>query len=503
MNSLLLLVSILVGAAIAEGVARTVDDLPLFTLFLPQPIGADTAADHLDEVPRAAGVDRKWFFDSPPPLPNRTRAPEEWERLFQQIEKVHVETGNPFRGGDMFKAWNATLVADPCAHDFFRRAPGRLFIYDALDGLPYPSYRFLQNASGPDNLVTNQFGWRGPPARFARSEKTVRIVFVGASTTVSSHYMPHSYPEFVAHWLGLWARARGLDINFETLNAGREGVDSADIAAIVRQEVVPLRPDLVIYYEGANQFRLESIIRNVPGGAGKRPDEQVAHGTLALWLQQASRYLAIARRIEAATGLLGTPTGGRERPKPDYEVTWPKGLDEFNPDLGRPDLPVNLSAILGDLLRIRTDLADVGSELAISSFIWIVKDGMVLDPIRHRYILEQLNVANYPFHYRELERLAAFQNRVYAKFAATHHLPFIDAARAMPFDPNLFFDAIHKTYPGERMHGWVVFQQLVPIIEKRLASGAWPRPAPVMGEVHPAFVVAPRQITFECQPKAG
>ena len=50
--------------------------------------------------------------------------------------------------------------------------------------------------------------------------------------------------------------------------------------------------------------------------------------------------------------------------------------------------------------------------------------------------------------------------------------------RTMPFDPNLFFDAVHKTYPGERMQAWVTFLLLVPLIEQRLASGAWPKPVP-------------------------
>jgi hypothetical protein len=193
------------------------------------------------------------------------------------------------------------------------------------------------------------------------------------------------------------------------------------------------------------------------------------------------------------------PEGGREWPKPDYKIAWPRGLDEIDPDLGRPDLPVNLSVILGDLDRMRADLAAVDSELVLSSFMWLVKDGMVVNPIRNARILEYLNVYLFPFRYRDLEWLAAFQNRVFAKYAAAHGLAFIDVARGMPFDPDLFTDAIHNTYPGIRMQAWVVLQQLVPIVEKHLASGAWPKPVPVMGSVHPAFAVEPRQITFECK----
>ena len=90
--------------------------------------------------------------------------------------------------------------------------------------------------------------------------------------------------------------------------------------------------------------------------------------------------------------------------------------------------------------------------------MWMVKDGLVLDPVRHKYILEQLNIGNYPFRYRDLERLATFQNRVFAKYAAVHGLPFVDVAGNMPFDPDLFVDAVHTNYAGIRLAAWVILQ---------------------------------------------
>ena len=505
---MLLASSVLLCLVVAEGATRLADELPLVDLPLPKAfdaIGLDTTVAHLDEVPRAAGVARDWFFGDPPPLPNRNRPSREWIELDRLIEMNSQARGNSFRQDfkpwDMFKAWNAAFVGDPCTNSFFSGAPGRLFVFDPPDSSQRPIYRYLPNATMPRGLglVTNQFGWRGPPVRFARSEKTVRIVFVGASTTVGNHSAPYSYPELVGHWLNLWAAAHHPDIQFEVLNAGREAITSPDIAAIVRQEVAPLHPDLVVYYEGANQFQLSTVVKNMPADALARRLEAKSAGIIARWLGDASRYLALARRAQALMGLVELPERGREWPKPDYEIAWPHGLDEVDPDLGRPDLPVNLGAILLDLDHIRTDLAAVDGELVLSSFMWLVKDGMVLNPIRNRLILEYLNVYNFPFRYRDMERLATFQNRVFAKYASTHELAFIDEAHAMPFDPDLFTDAIHNTYPGMRMQAWVVLQQLLPIVQKHLASGAWPKPAPIMGDTHPAFKVEPRQVTFECK----
>ena len=494
-NALLLLASFAFSLIAAEGVARWLDEVPLFDFPLPLPVGQDTAASHLDSLPAVAGVKREWFFDKVPPPP-RQPVPEQWQRWYDQAERVHAETGSMFRGGDMFKVWNTALVPDPCDHIMLRDAPGALFVFDPPDGKPLPPFRFLPNATAPDTLVTNALGWRGGPVAFARSPRTVRIVFVGSSTVVSSHHMPHSFPEFVGHFLDRWARARGLDVRFEVMNAARESISSTGIASIVRQEVVPVRPDLVVYYEGGNQFVLDSIARDVP----RRPptDARAPSGPFARLLKDAARWSVLARRLEAASGLLDQPGGGAEWPKPAYTLEWPAGLDESAPDITRTDLPVNLGIILGDLDRMRTDLAKVDAELAISSFMWMVRDGLVLDPMRHRYILDHLNARYFPFSYRDLARLAAFQNRVFAAYARAHGLPFLDVASVMPLDPNLFFDAVHKTYPGERLQGWVTFLLLVPLIEQKLASGAWPRATPAMPTSHPAFAVPPRLIPVAC-----
>ena len=171
------------------------------------------------------------------------------------------------------------------------------------------------------------------------------------------------------------------------------------------------------------------------------------------------------------------------------------------PTIGRAfaytSLPVSLTEIQRDLDRIRADLATIGSDFALSSFAWMVKDGLVLDPIRHRYILEQLNVSNYPYRYRDLERLVKFQNRLLAKYARVHGIGFIDIAGQLPVDPDLFLDAVHASLAGTRMRGWITFNQLIPLIEKHLADKSWPRPMPSPAPPLPTFT--PRHVTLSCK----
>ncbi|OFW97522.1 MAG: hypothetical protein A3D94_14635 [Alphaproteobacteria bacterium RIFCSPHIGHO2_12_FULL_66_14] len=494
-NVLLVLTSIALSVLVAEAVVRYVDGYAMFAMPLSAPSGSATVGqDALDQVPRAAGVERDWFFTDPPPLPNRRKVPDEWNRLYRLVQD-NPAGGMDFRPSDVFKAWNSVFAGDPCKHRLLHHAPGQLYVYDPPDGTGSPPYRFLPDVTLPTRLVTNQIGWRGAPIEDPRGEKTIRIVFVGSSTTIDAHHLPFSWPEFAGHWLNQWAKAKRLPVRFEVLNAGRESITSTDIAAVVRTEVLPLRPDLVVYYEGGNQFRPASIVDVVPKGSAVRPPQADASPS---WLLMAARYSALIARVQAAVGAAASTVDGHEWPKPDYRVVWPEGLDERDPDLAYPRLPVSLNVIQRDLDRIRTDLATVGSDFAVSSFMWMVKDGLVLNPIRHKYILEQLNVANYPFRYRELERLAAFQNRLLAKYAAVHGLTFVDIARYSPFEPDHFTDAVHTNYAGTRLRGWIVFNQLLPTVEKHLADGSWPRAWPA-GAPSTLPTFTPRQIALACE----
>ena len=168
--------------------------------------------------------------------------------------------------------------------------------------------------------------------------RTVRIVFVGSSTVVDSHELPFSFPEVTGHFLNLWAASKKLDVTFEVLNAARESIGSREIANIVRTEVLPLRPNLVVYYEGGNQFHLQPLLDRVVDAKPKRPGNGL--NVAPKWLQEAARYSALLGRVQAAFGFVSSDLDGREWPKPDYKIVWPDGLDEQAPDLAYPKLQI-------------------------------------------------------------------------------------------------------------------------------------------------------------------
>jgi hypothetical protein len=403
-------------------------------------------------------VEREWFLSSPPPRP----LPQPDADLVERARRYNSDLDPNYEWN-----WNAVVKA-VCRDEHRDRAVFNrfddVFVFRPADGSELPTFRFLQNAIYPTFLRTNRFGWRGDDIPLAKPRRTVRIAFVGASTTIGPHMEPYSYPELVGFWLNRWARARHPDVSFEIINAGREGVKSSSLQAIVRQEIAPVDPDLVVYYEGANQFWPADFITDpLPPrsrSSGPPPD--------ALDV-----YSAIGRRLKRTVKRVVTP--GEEPQKPSLPVHWPAALDERDPDLANRQLPIELPTILRDLDTIRGALDDEGGALVMTSFVWLVYPGLVLDPARDADVFAYLNTTFWPFTYQHMRRMLDFQTRVFRKYATVHGLDFIDVDAQFPRDPRLFDDAIHMTRAGMHVQAWIVFNGLVSAIERKLATRCLPR----------------------------
>jgi hypothetical protein len=196
-------------------------------------------------------------------------------------------------------------------------------------------------------------------------------------------------------------------------------------------------------------------------------------------------YSAVGRRIQSAVRKATEP--GSEPPKPPLDVRWPADLDERDPDLADPRLPIQLPQLLRDVDVARGEVAHEDGALVLTSVAWLVYPGMVLDPDREASVLSLLNTSYWPFTYAHIRRYLDFKTRVFRKYAAVHGLDFVEAGALFPRDPRLFADTIHMTRAGLHLQAWMVFNGLVPIIERRLASHEWPRPARRRLSKHPAF----------------
>jgi hypothetical protein len=206
------------------------------------------------------------------------------------------------------------------------------------------------------------------------------------------------------------------------------------------------------------------------------------------------QFSALARRFTSFSVRLAA-TDGREPAKGTYPLVWPKGLDEQRPDPDFPALPMSLGHVIRNLDSMRTAVRAVGGELAVASFAWMIPDSHVpLDLTRHRDLYMYLNRTLWPISYQHLRRMTDFQNRLFRAYADARHAAYLEVAASLPQDADLFGDPIHMGEPGLRLQAWIVFQQLVPWIEARLADHRLPRQMQVRRGTHPAFATDPRQL---------
>ena len=312
---------------------------------------------------------------------------------------------------------------------------------------------------------------------------------MGASTTVGGHTLRHSYPEFLEHWLNLWSQSNSYDVKFEVINAGREGLNSNDIAAVVRYEVLPLDVDYVIYYEGSNQFHPETVVSFPPEYTLGKPPAGVVPNLANVdsenknFLDYLSEYSALAARARSIVEQFLVT--GQEPPKPEQTFHLPAGLNELNPSRQQLGNALALRKILGDLDQIKQDLDAQNVKMLMTTFNWFAYDKMVLDPGRHRNLYAYLNRVYWPISYTNMRRAADFQNRVFKKWAIANRVQIIDVAGQMPKQPDLYDDAIHNTYLGTRIRAWLIFESLLPLLKQDIESGALPQPAKMVYKEHP------------------
>ena len=422
-------------------------------------------------------IDPAWLYNSPERLKQRAASAEYQQRFDQYGYRANY-------------LWNENLENDYLLYaGIFRETPSDIKLFAAPWGSGSPRYRYPPKVTLPSGITTNQFGWRGPNLALKKPAKTIRIACVGASTTVSGHTFPHSYPEFLQHWLNLWSEENDYDLKFEVINAGREGLSSHDIAAVVRYEVIPLDVDYVIYYEGANQFNVNSMV-TYPSEetfgeppAGLVPNLANVESEDKTLLDQLSEVSALAARARSVVEQFSLT--GKEPPKPEQQFHLPQDLDEFRPERERLGNALELRKVLRDLDEIKDALDKRDVKFLLATFDWFVYDDMVLNPARHRNLYIYLNRVYWPISYANMRRMADFQNRVFESWAAQNGVNVIDVAGQMPRHPDLYDDAIHNRPLGIQIRAWLNFEALVPLLKQDIENGALPRRRRVFYSKHP------------------
>lgn len=469
-------------ALVAATVAFGIGEVSLRLQELPRPKGE--AKLTLEQVAGQAEFDGDfpgdWFLEDPQPLARPPVRPEHVERSrnYKSYLCNCLFNGNLIQSGVYRKSY--TELASVKELDTFQLPTDSL----------YPPYRFPPSVTLPQGLTTNKFGFRGPEVELRKPAHTIRIACVGSSVTCGRFADAFSYPEHLQQFLNRWSADRGLGVNFEVLNAGRAGFDSRSIANVVRYEVLPLDVDYVVYHEGANQVNLRTVLKAEPTYSARNQRKvEIVFGNPPPGYCERRVYPRLEGTGSSVLSRLRLLTefplqSLREPSKPAHEIALPAGLDEFAPERAcfgsvpgceHHGTALGLDVIVTDLDQILQDARTHGARMVMSTFPWCVRDGMVLDRDRHRWFHQHLNRCYWPATYRDIERMVALQNRVFRRWAGDNGVELVDAATAMPVDPNLYIDWVHTTPLGTRVRAWIFFRGLVPVIERDLQAGVVPR----------------------------
>jgi lysophospholipase L1-like esterase len=178
--------------------------------------------------------------------------------------------------------------ASPTVHDF---------TIDRASGLKIP-----MPGSNRAGISINSLGFRGPEITVPKPMGTIRLAFLGASTTFCAEVSSNDlvWPHLVTEEL----RKRYPDVTFDYVNAAVPGYSTTESLKNLEARVTPLDPDVVVFYEATND--LSGDTRRLARESGLvvgNPDETSMFAEWSvLWFLLEKNWTVLKRQNVARTG---------------------------------------------------------------------------------------------------------------------------------------------------------------------------------------------------------
>lgn len=367
-----------------------------------------------------------------------------------------LQKGN-FWYRDVLKIWNSTKYEQEKASFQEWPFPIETFKSDS----PYPQYLFkpgLRMALVGNRLVpakpgepvywsSNSWGFRGPEFPFVKSPGVIRIVCLGASTTEGMQGDQETYPYYLQQELARLYPRRQIEV----INAGHHAMNIDDLLAILRERVLPLQPDIIIFYEAAN-VHYEPLFK--PVGlpcAGK-----------SCWLLNYPQWYQWAYGRSALFVLLSNQLGWNNLKPPPM----PHTFDD-------PSTDPSLNHHIDGLRQIVQETKEKGITIVVSSFVNLTYDGFDVSYQDNPWIFDNTYKFWYPILPAENARIFQYMNQQFSQLAQEAGVPFFDAASLFPKDIRYFdSDYIHFTPEGNRLFAGFFARYLIDRVLPPLDKGA-------------------------------
>ena len=292
-----------------------------------------------------------------------------------------------------------------------------LISYDPAAGIytPTPGYEVK---GGNIHIKINSLGFRGDEFTRTKPANTVRIVVLGASTTFNSEVSSND-----ATWparLQAKLRTSNPGVNVEVINASLGGYRSNENLKNLRHRVMPLDPDLVIYYEANNEIAADTGELAQRMGLASTSRQSALVATLSkysLMFDLAYKNLAILVRSRASSA------GKIDRIPPELPNHFISVLDEMRATLAAKKIPFMLSTFIVKYRRNQDRATQIANaDVAFYYMPWMSIDGM----------LDAMDV----------------YNQAILDYAKRQNLPVVDDREAIPPDAEHFSDCMHLIDKG-------------------------------------------------------
>jgi len=312
------------------------------------------------------------------------------------------------------RAWVRYGSAQPDAMD-------QMAAIDPSTGLnlPRPGY---ERHSSRISIRINSLGFRGDEITVAKPKRTVRIAALGASTTFCAEVSGND-----ATWPHRLQQALQRDhpeVTIQVVNAGVPGYVASDSLKNLQRRVLPLDPDLVIYYEANNDLALDT--RRL---ARVRDLDSASEGA---WSRTLARYSLLFDLVRKNSRI------------------WAAGSTGLVEKLD--SLPANLpDRFIGQLDLIHAELERRQVPMLMSTFFVKYRRGQPRDV--------QMHNASGVFYYMPWMKLEHLldgidqYNDAIVKYADSHGVSVIDDRDSIPGDDEHFADWVHFADAGAAAMG--------------------------------------------------
>jgi lysophospholipase L1-like esterase len=281
-------------------------------------------------------------------------------------------------------------------------------------------------------IKINSLGFRGPEVKLPKPAGTIRLAFMGASTTFCAEVT--SNQQVWAQLVTDAFRRRWPDVDFDYVNAAFPGYVVDTNRRNLAYRVRPLQPDIIVLYEGVNDLSVDlRRLAESQGLSRGEADEEDFIGRWSLAWRLVEKNLRLLAREHRAT--------------------------QTNAQHARVDPPVLSRRFAGTFEELVEEAQKVAPVVAVVTFSQKVRadqspEVQLSNANTHLYYMPYLSPADFIGVFAEY-------NRVMRDTAVSHRAVLVGGEDEIPADDRHFADSVHFTDEGSRAQGLRVSSALM------------------------------------------